>query len=606
MVLDENSRGLMSSIANPDKGKMPSLKDDANIMLNQIILMTAVGLPKMIESGFTPTTKDALYEAGLYAPQQIGRINKMVESGEIEQTKANEMIAMTNTMANEVAKVQDLTNDAGLPLTIKQKRDIAVENFRKISAEHLNKNGHDVKASDADKNIKEILADNRFEPADNEPLVQIMNGKEPTNTELTPEEIQKNATEFAGDITDENQRNAFLSNVPAGLKEAAQQLHGTTGEAETANKFYGKRIADLALDLYPTKESTEKPISPTIEEPILKSEEGNSVVDVEKLKENKLLDNELYDKRIKELAKEPSATFEVRKENIEKERKESNDYYDSRIAKLETQKSESLLSKEQVTKDDFFIDTKVTWGRVKHGQQAQELFDKLKNKEGVEVKSSPRSQSQYIIDGDKVYRFSDHWGNVASTTWHLDKPLEDWQMKKSKWVLAEANLSDFKRKNETTLPKEQTPPPTNETISQAEVSPEIKKLQSQKDDLINQRDNPPGKIVDEHDQFGEKTGKKIEQPLSEESKKRFVDNKNKQIEQIDNDITKVKTKEYEGKKSEIDKARDEGISKAKTSVINLNFIPDADFLKSTDPREYRKAQKEIRKRLSILKELVNC
>lgn len=168
MVLDANTRALIGNIVNPDKSNVPSLKDDAEMMINQVILMTAAGLPGLVSSGFTPTNKDALYEAGLRFPEQIFRINKMVESGELDRDKANELIAMTKTMGEEVYKVQSQTNEKGLPLTIKQKRDIAVENFRKRAAEKLKEQGHDVKSekiiSESDNNIKEIKAYNGFEP----------------------------------------------------------------------------------------------------------------------------------------------------------------------------------------------------------------------------------------------------------------------------------------------------------------------------------------------------------------------------------------------------------------------------------------------------------
>jgi hypothetical protein len=188
MTLDANTRGLIGSMVNPDKGSVPSLKDDAEIVGNQILLMTAVGLPGLVRSGFSPTNKDVLYDAGLQVPQNISRINKMVVDGDIDQARANELISMVKTMGEEVAKVQGLKNDNGLPLTVKQKRDLAVENFRKVAADHLSGKGEEVKAEGADKAIKETLAENRFEPADEEPLAQVISGKAPEeviNNELS-------------------------------------------------------------------------------------------------------------------------------------------------------------------------------------------------------------------------------------------------------------------------------------------------------------------------------------------------------------------------------------------------------------------------------------
>lgn len=193
MTIDANTRGLLGNIVNPDKNKMPSLRDDAEIFGNQVLLMTAVGLPGLVRNGFSATNKDVLYDAGLQVPENITRINKMLEDGDINQQKANEMISMVKTMGEEVSKVQHLTNDNGLPLTVKQKRDIATEGFRKRAAEKLSENDETIKADGADKNIKETLSDNRFDPADDDPLAQVIGGKNPEDIEpieLTEQETK--------------------------------------------------------------------------------------------------------------------------------------------------------------------------------------------------------------------------------------------------------------------------------------------------------------------------------------------------------------------------------------------------------------------------------
>lgn len=203
MTIDANTRGLISNIVNPEKGTLPSLKDDAKIFANQIILMTAAGLPQMITSGFSPTNKDVLYDAGLTAPEHIFRINEMLKDGEIDQKRANEMISMVNTMAEEVSKVQGMTNDKGLPLTVKQKRDIAVEGFRKRAAEKLGETNDAISQekifNESDKTIKEALATNQFEPADEHPLVKIINGenpKEEQNKSLSLSQIENDAKDI--------------------------------------------------------------------------------------------------------------------------------------------------------------------------------------------------------------------------------------------------------------------------------------------------------------------------------------------------------------------------------------------------------------------------
>ena len=77
------------------------------------------------------------------------------------------------------------------------------------------------------------------------------------------EEILVDVPDAANGIADKGVREAFLTNPERGLAEVAQQLHSTTGEAETASNTYGNKIADLALELYPTRESADKALTPT-------------------------------------------------------------------------------------------------------------------------------------------------------------------------------------------------------------------------------------------------------------------------------------------------------------------------------------------------------
>lgn len=114
--------------------------------------------------------------------------------------------------------------------------------------------------------VSEIESDlNNIEQTAQEPLDTSIAAEEINSTALRePKGIINEAIVAAEDIADDGQREAFLSDPEQGLKEAAQQLHGTTGEAETANKFYGKRIADLALELYPTPESAQPTPTPTV------------------------------------------------------------------------------------------------------------------------------------------------------------------------------------------------------------------------------------------------------------------------------------------------------------------------------------------------------
>jgi hypothetical protein len=168
MVLDENVKGLLSSIVNPEVGDLPTAQEDIDTAISQIMLMTAAGLPGMMMAKTSGTlSKDAMYEAGLRAPQFEGLINRGVESGRYTQVQANEMISVLKTMGEEAYKVQNETTNDGLPLTVKQKRDIAFNNFKVRAAKMLEEKGHNVKSGSVESEVKkqnnEIKSDPRFE-----------------------------------------------------------------------------------------------------------------------------------------------------------------------------------------------------------------------------------------------------------------------------------------------------------------------------------------------------------------------------------------------------------------------------------------------------------
>lgn len=97
-----------------------------------------------------------------------------------------------------------------------------------------------------------------------------------------------------------------------------------------------------------------------------------------------------------------------------------------------------------VTKENFYIRTNATWQKIKHGNHAQLLFDELNSRKDLEIIRPCGSSSVYIIDGDEVYRFSDHWGRVASCFWDLNEPIPRWLI--GHYIIAKANFSDFLQK----------------------------------------------------------------------------------------------------------------------------------------------------------------
>lgn len=169
-VIDQKLKDFVGAITNKDYSPS-TIEDNGRAFVQQALLMTAVGLPGMISSGLMPhTTREALHQAGLYAPQYIDEINDKVNRGEIDPHKAAGMISMVKTMAEELKKASVQTNDDGTPLTTRQQRDIAIAEFRKRGAEAMEDNNMDpgsVKGADDD--IKDIKKQNNWQSIEETP-----------------------------------------------------------------------------------------------------------------------------------------------------------------------------------------------------------------------------------------------------------------------------------------------------------------------------------------------------------------------------------------------------------------------------------------------------
>lgn len=99
----------------------------------------------------------------------------------------------------------------------------------------------------------------------------------------------------------------------------------------------------------------------------------------------------------------------------------------------------------QVTPKDYYLSTKTTFKSVipgdEHWQKTEERWEKMKKDPKFNWHHSPKSGSQYLIDestGD-IYRYSDHWGNVASCEWGIETKKEDG------WDIAKSNIREFER-----------------------------------------------------------------------------------------------------------------------------------------------------------------
>ena len=168
-VADTKINEFISKVINPNRANATTTDENIKSFVQQALFMTVVGTLagfKPAVAGFnTPMMKDAMYEIGTRAPQYIDRINAAVQDGTYTQEQANKMIQATKTIGEEVAKVQTAKNKDNLDLTIGQKTDIAVANFRKRMAEGLKDAGVDVKISnDADQTIKDAQSKNTHLP----------------------------------------------------------------------------------------------------------------------------------------------------------------------------------------------------------------------------------------------------------------------------------------------------------------------------------------------------------------------------------------------------------------------------------------------------------
>lgn len=100
----------------------------------------------------------------------------------------------------------------------------------------------------------------------------------------------------------------------------------------------------------------------------------------------------------------------------------------------------------KVTKNTYHLKTKANFDFVKYGDEAYKIYAELVERFGEHFNSV--SGSKYVIDNnDVLYRFSDHWGNVASCNWtlknapeHLFKP---WNVWRKEMILAKADLKNI-------------------------------------------------------------------------------------------------------------------------------------------------------------------
>ena len=96
--------------------------------------------------------------------------------------------------------------------------------------------------------------------------------------------------------------------------------------------------------------------------------------------------------------------------------------------------------KKEVDLSDFYEATAAEFTKISSDKSVFSFWEGLKTDKDLKWHHSPLSNSEYLVNhhtGD-IYRFSDHWGKVASCEWSLnDDPTEGWS-------IGVANIKSFK------------------------------------------------------------------------------------------------------------------------------------------------------------------
>ena len=96
--------------------------------------------------------------------------------------------------------------------------------------------------------------------------------------------------------------------------------------------------------------------------------------------------------------------------------------------------------KKEVDLSDFYEATSAEFTKISSDKSVFSFWEGLKSDKDLKWHHSPLSNSEYLVNhhtGD-IYRFSDHWGKVASCEWSLnDEPTEGWSV-------GVANIRSFK------------------------------------------------------------------------------------------------------------------------------------------------------------------
>ena len=116
-----------------------------------------------------------------------------------------------------------------------------------------------------------------------------------------------------------------------------------------------------------------------------------------------------------------------------------NDYYVATRAEFKNVGAVPTIANERRMHD--------TWVQALLAAEAENMatWEEMKESGQYEFQKSPKSDSEYLLDrqtGD-IYRFSNHWGVVASCEWGIDQFLAN-EAGNGMYQIAKCNISDFK------------------------------------------------------------------------------------------------------------------------------------------------------------------
>ena len=99
-----------------------------------------------------------------------------------------------------------------------------------------------------------------------------------------------------------------------------------------------------------------------------------------------------------------------------------------------------------VTINDYYLDTEAEFENLYNDKRKDldEIWNKMKKESGFSFHKSPKSDSEYLIDGGNgdIYRYSNHWFRVASCEWSIDSVNGYYG-----YDIAKCNIKNFKRKS---------------------------------------------------------------------------------------------------------------------------------------------------------------